>query len=309
MFFNILDHVHTIVERNRHHAMLRRNTLLVSGASALNMPLKVRALAHYYSDADYPVCGTNLFSSSDSPSDTFTLLGCYTAGFDTTYQMQDFPPFTSTIPATTQSESESHTASHSTTDPTPDPTSPKPSQTDSSGPKKKSVQVGAIVGGVIGGVALIGLIALGVLYLYRRRLRDSSAPAPGPGGELPPNQSYPQDPGMQYQQLPMDQAPPGQQLYPPQAGAPSMYDPRFSYVETYPGKAGGYATTTATGSPPLHQSPGQPTTAGLASTPSPNPSTMAGSVSPGQNQGQFAAMEAPATNPVGVGDNRAELSG
>lgn len=45
--------------------------------------------------------------------------------------------------------------------------------------KSSSSNVGPIVGGVVGGVAVIGLIALGVFYIYRRGQKQGAAPADG----------------------------------------------------------------------------------------------------------------------------------
>jgi len=221
--------------------------------------------------------------------------------------MQDYQPFTSTTT----------TSSRST--PTPDPTTspiPLPTPTETKAASKKT-PVGPIVGGTIGGIAVIGLIILGILYLYRWRPAASSsaaaaatsAAAAAPAGGAPPgNQSYPQDPNMQYHQQQMSPGPqmgqmsPGPQLYPSQTGTPSTYDPRFSYVQGYQ-NSGSYPAPM--GSPPMHS--GSPTTGGMMSTPSPDPSKMAeSSTSPVQQQ---FAMEAPARNPVGMGNNAAELAG
>lgn len=204
--------------------------------------------------------------------------------------MQDYPPYTSTT-ASSESSKPVPTPSHSTT--------PTPTHTEAA---KKS-NVGPIVGGTIGGVAVIGLIILGILYLYRWRPKSEAAAqaaASGPVNSPPANPSYPQDPSAQYQQSQMSpqmsQMSPGGQFYPSQTGTPSTYDPRYSYYQ-----GGAYS-----GSPPMHSS-ASPTTGGMMSTPSPDPSKM-GESTTSPTQGHFAS-EAPARNPVGMGNNAAELAG
>ena len=271
----------------------------------------------YSSDSDYPACGTVLFSSSANPSETFTIVNCYQSGFDETLLMQDFPPPTATSTTTSTSTSDS-SSTGANQDPTGSSPADGPPRETSTPRPKKSTPVGPIVGGVVGGVAVIGLVILGILYLYRTRPRASAAAAAGGAGSgPPPTGQYPHDPAMQqlmgagpdsHMQQPaggpgydphMQQQAGGPGYNPhmqQQAGGPG-FDPRYSYVQ------GGYPAAPNQGVNPNF--PG-PITSYPSVSPgsSPDPSKMGSSVSPSV----VHAAEVPARNPVGTGNNAAELA-
>jgi hypothetical protein len=159
------------------------------------------------------------------------------------------------------------------------------------------------VGGVVGGVAVIGLVGLGIFFIMRRKKSHAAVGGPGPdsSGNFPPNQQMGQvqhHPG----------SPPLPTNSPDGTYVPSSYDPRYSYAANTPQQAHGYQMVSpdpnmgAFGAP----SPG-----------SPDPMKMGTGqyYDPGNSPVHFQQVqqhevvnEAPATNPVGMGNNRAELA-
>lgn len=254
------------------------------------------------SNTDYPECGTIFFSSSADPDRTYTIIDCFSAGFGSTYAMQDYPPDLSTSTSTSTSSTSTSTTSTTTTAPSTTTTPPGPTSTTPPPTPDKPTPIGPIVGGVVGGVAVLGLIGLGIVLILRR------------------NRNPPANTTAAHQQQPPSNFPPPQmgQVNPPVAtspgspGVPPAYDPRYSYANPPPQanayqmspdpNTGVFSHPSPVGSPPI-PSPGSPDPVKMAVGPHGDTGT-----SPVQFQQHEIVNEAPATNPRGIGNNRAELA-
>lgn len=252
------------------------------------------------SGTNYPECGTILFSSSASPDRTYTNIDCWSAGFGSTYAMQDYPPGLTSSDTTTTTPTP--TTSPTTTSPTTTTTPPGPTTTTPPPEPGPSTPIGPIVGGVVGGVAVLGLIGLGI-FLIMRRNRHPPASTAAAQQHQPPS-DYP-PPQMGQVQSSMPTSPTG-------PGVPPAYDPRYSYANPSQ-QAGAYQMSpdpntgvfshpSPVGSPPF-PSPSSPDPVKMAVGPHGDANT-----SPVQFQQQEVVNEAPATNPRGIGNNRAELA-
>lgn len=194
-----------------------------------------------------------------------------------------------------------------------------------------SAPVGAIVGGVIGGLAVISLTVF-LIFWFAIKNKNSAAPPPMPG----PQMAYAGAPGQPYDpNAPQN----GQMLqpnvtgYPPSMNPgspppPSYVDPRFStmggyYAPNNGGVVNGKDLWSPTSTAPMlaPQNTGlsvdqQPSSGPTSPISSPNPDAAQLPSGPQQAQGQVGpygqplnqpVYEAPATNPAGMGNNRAEL--
>ncbi|OIW27309.1 hypothetical protein CONLIGDRAFT_715815 [Coniochaeta ligniaria NRRL 30616] len=122
--------------------------------------------------------------------------------------------------STSTTDSSSSSTSSSSTSTSSGPTS-APDTTRSTG---SSTPIGPIVGGAVGGVAVIGLIALGIVFLLRRKNPPAPAAPLQPGGfpPAPPNQQTPSTPGTQHHSF-----------YAPPPGDPSKHNGQ-AMTQTYP---------------------------------------------------------------------------
>ncbi len=217
--------------------------------------------------------------------------------------MQDYPP----SPITS---SETTTSSSPTTTPTPTTSSPSTTTTPTPGPTTTTpppdpgspTPIGPIVGGVVGGVAVLGLIGLGIVLIMRRN-RNRPADNAAAQQQQPPSNFPPPQMGQVHSPIPTSPTGPG---------VPPAYDPRYSYANP-PHQANAYQMSpdpntgifshpSPVGSPPF-PSPSSPDPVKMAVGPHGDAST-----SPVQFQQHEVVNEAPATNPVGIGNNRAELA-
>ncbi|KAK4148689.1 hypothetical protein C8A00DRAFT_19524 [Chaetomidium leptoderma] len=109
----------------------------------------------------YPYCRTYLYSTTATPDQSFSILVC------------EAVPYTgiATILATSPT---SLTSSITTVS----PTSPTSTASATTGPSDHSstpvgAPVGAIVGGIVGGLAIIGIVTLGIFYMFFRSRRKA----------------------------------------------------------------------------------------------------------------------------------------
>jgi hypothetical protein len=106
---------------------------------------------------------------------------------------------------------------------------------------KKSAPVGAIAGGVIGGIAVLGAVIFGVFFLLRRKRNKAKSQtvvhAQAPQQQPQPAQYY----GTEQKPVgvaQVQQMPPPQLYYDPNANAPQFYDPN---AQPGYGQQAGYA--------------------------------------------------------------------
>ncbi|KAK4453090.1 hypothetical protein QBC34DRAFT_216502 [Podospora aff. communis PSN243] len=176
------------------------------------------------SDSRAPYCALGRFTSGAYSS--YEVLFC-DANPSRTYSLSYFTPQAITTPPSSQTSSATSTSSDTSATPT-------ASQTQTPAPSSSSAPAGAIAGGVVGGIAAIGLIALGIIFLWRRKSKTDDEPPPG--SLIPGSSAY----------AAVSQYPPPQEPYdrtsmmkPPYRGSGSVspYEPSV--------------TSSALGSPPL----------------------------------------------------------
>ncbi|KAH8907079.1 hypothetical protein BR93DRAFT_968628 [Coniochaeta sp. PMI_546] len=139
--------------------------------NSLSISTPQLAFTTYNGETDGRAFITTVFGDSSSESDLPTTS---TRNRQSTSSKDSSSSTTSTSPTSTSSGSSSATGTN--------------------GNAASSTPIGPIVGGVVGGVAVIGLIALGVVFILRRKTSSASA-APQPGfPSVPPGQP-PSTPG------------------------------------------------------------------------------------------------------------------
>ncbi|KUI56750.1 hypothetical protein VP1G_04068 [Cytospora mali] len=234
-------------------------------------------------DSDYPYCKTHLYD--DDTFTGYTLLGCAVAAgtdsvdYDAT--LTSYYSNTASVSASglqtslNAASSETSTTRGSSTASTAAGSSPTTSPLASATSKSSSTPIGAIVGGVVGGVAVIALFALGLVFLLRRKRRNSGA-NDGPNGQQPPvdpsggypPQSPPPQPAMQQYQQPSYQQSPGAINYaaagPAMDNRSSIQKPGYNYNVAHSAhdSSMGYPPESP---PPQSVSPGHPLPAYQAS--------------------------------------------
>ncbi|KAK1756287.1 hypothetical protein QBC47DRAFT_412859 [Echria macrotheca] len=129
-------------------------------------------------DANRPYCATYIWSTSATPNRIFTLFNCDDQIFSG-QAILDAEPRTrigssSGLVATTSATATSSTPAVTTT-----------AVAASAG---TSTPVGAIVGGVVGGLAVIGIVVLGIFYMFFRNRRVAAA---GRGSYIPAAKTEP----------------------------------------------------------------------------------------------------------------------
>lgn len=195
-------------------------------------------------------------------------------------------PVTSSTVSTTESSTTTTTSTSSTptsTSSTSTSTTPTPTPTPTSGGGGSSTPVGAIVGGTVGGLAVVGIIAVAAIFMFLRRRKNK-----------------PQTPDPNYAAMGQPPQPPMSSY--PGSPQPNMYNPHYSMA--------GYPPGTQT-SPSPSNNPGW----SVPTTTPPNDYNYPGYYAPPVQkddqvvpQGQPPLNEAPAVNPPGMGNNRAELA-
>jgi hypothetical protein len=120
------------------------------------------------SDSRAPYCALGRFTSGAYSS--YEVLFC-DANPSRTYSLSYFTPQAITTLSSSQRSSATSTSSDTST--------PTSSQTQSLAASSSSAPAGAIAGGVVGGVAAIGLIVLGIIFLWRRKSTKNNEPPPG----------------------------------------------------------------------------------------------------------------------------------
>ncbi|KAI1340197.1 hypothetical protein F5Y15DRAFT_415087 [Xylariaceae sp. FL0016] len=279
-------------------------TCMDSTASACSGSVGPNTLCCTY-NTEYPYCLTYLWSTSALPGAIYTEYNCDQASFSGQYFLS------AEMPTTTSSDSSTTASSSSTIIPSNTDvaiatvTATATGSSNNNSTSKSSTPVGAIVGGVVGGVAALALLGFLAWFLLRRKRNNANHP--------PTDGAAPQV--AQYQNPPYS---------PSQQGQPG-YDPRYSYAGTATASPGQQGFPSPASSPAPYYSPGglgvynpqqqqQQSFANEYYKPSETPEGY-----PVQNTGptQYGnAMQTPpphgttevhAENPMGTGNNRAEL--